>query len=301
VLLLGISIAVSVFLIVAIIMVSLSPQNSVDARLAQIGSRAIFTGEEQGQKQFNLSGLASMVTSVFKPIRDLITSNDDDLTYRLGLAGFRKPEHVEIYAAAKMLLPVFAIGLASLNTGNLIAGVLVGAALGFFAPDLFVTQLVARRRERIRLALPDAIDLLMICMEAGLGIDQAMVRVGEEIRLSSQDLADEFLIVNREQRAGKPRVEAWRDMAHRLDIDYVRQFVTMLVQTERFGTPIAQSLGQFADGLRIQRTQAAEERAAKTGVKLLFPMVLFIFPAIFVVVLLPAVLNISKSITEFLK
>jgi tight adherence protein C len=138
-------------------------------------------------------------------------------------------------------------------------------------------------------------------MEAGLGIDQAMVRVGEEIRLSSQDLADEFLIVNREQRAGKPRVEAWRDMAHRLDIDYVRQFVTMLVQTERFGTPIAQSLGQFADGLRIQRTQAAEERAAKTGVKLLFPMVLFIFPAIFVVVLLPAVLNISKSITEFLK
>ena len=107
-------------------------------------------------------------------------------------------------------------------------------------------------------------------------------------------MAEELQIINREQRAGKPRLEAWRSMAERVNVEFVRQFVSMLVQTERYGTPIAQALGMFADNMRSRRTQAAEEMAAKTGVKLLFPLVLFIFPSIFVVTIGPAILEIQK-------
>jgi tight adherence protein C len=179
--------------------------------------------------------------------------------------------------------------------------ILVGLVIGFLGPDLALTHLIKRRQESIRLALPDALDLLVICMEAGLGIDQALVRVGDEIVLTSPALADEFRIISREQRAGKVRLEAWRSMNDRVDLEPVRQFVSMLVQTERFGTPIAHALGQFADGLRLRRTQAAEEAAAKTGIKLLFPLVVCIFPSIFVVTLGPAILNIQKAFDGFLK
>jgi tight adherence protein C len=138
-------------------------------------------------------------------------------------------------------------------------------------------------------------------MEAGLGIDQALVRVGDEMAASAPDLAEEFQIITREQRAGKPRLDAWRSLANRLDIEFVRQFVTMLIQTERFGTPIAHALGIFADTLRSRRMQQAEENAAKTGVKLLFPLILFIFPSIFVVSLGPAILNLQKTFQEMAK
>jgi tight adherence protein C len=192
-----------------------------------------------------------------------------------------------------MLLPVLGVIIAT-YFGNLIIGCMVGIVLGFFGPDLVLGTLITRRQTSIRRALPDALDLLVICMEAGLGIDQAMVKVGEEIRIASEPLSDEIQIINREQRAGKPRLEAWRSMAERVDVDFVRQFVAMLAQTERFGTPIAGALGQFADALRVKRTQVAEELAAKAGVKLLFPLVLFIFPSIFVVALGPTIITIHK-------
>ena len=151
------------------------------------------------------------------------------------------------------------------------------------------------------MTLPDALDLLVVCMEAGLGIDQAMIRVGEEMVLTAPELAEEFQIINREQRAGKPRLDAWRSMANRVDSEFVRQFVTMLVQTEKFGTPIAHALGVFADTLRLRRTQAAEEAAAKTGVKLLFPLIFFIFPSIFVVTLGPAIIGLQQMFHELTK
>jgi tight adherence protein C len=127
------------------------------------------------------------------------------------------------------------------------------------------------------------------------------VRVGEEIRRTSPALADEFQIINREQRAGKPRLDAWRSMAARVDIDFVRQFVAMLIQTERFGTPIANALGQFSDTLRTRRTQVAEEAAAKAGVKLLFPLVFFIFPSIFVVALGPTIIGMHHLFSDMAK
>jgi tight adherence protein C len=132
-------------------------------------------------------------------------------------------------------------------------------------------------------------------MEAGLGMDQALIRVGEELRISHKDLSDEFLLIRLEQRAGKPRIEAWRNMANRTGLEILRSFVSMLVQTERFGTPLSKSLANFSGSLRTRRRQMAEEMAAKTTVKLVFPLVFFIFPSMFVVLLVPAILAIGKS------
>jgi tight adherence protein C len=131
-----------------------------------------------------------------------------------------------------------------------------------------------------------------------LGIDQAVLRIATELESVFPELAEELLIISREQRAGKPRLEAWRSMADRVNIDTVRQFVAMLVQTERLGTPIAQALGLFADGLRTKRMLMAEERAAKTTVKLIFPLVFFIFPALFVVILGPAGITIMRAFEQ---
>jgi tight adherence protein C len=207
---------------------------------------------------------------------------------------------VEIFTAAKLLLPVAGIILGSFFSSNLLIAVAIGALVGFFVPDMILSYLMSRRQEEIRNALPNALDLLVICMEAGLGIDQAMVRVGEEMASSAPSLSDEFQIINREQRAGKPRLEAWRSMAERVDLQFVRQFVAMLVQTERFGTPIAHALGVFADSMRTRRTQAAEEEAAKTGVKLLFPLML-IFPSILVVTIGPAILSLLRTLEDLSK
>ena len=289
-----ISLALTFFLLLLTLLWLFTGEGAVEARLAQVaGHKASSPQESILRDETGLGSLASSFTNYFKPIRGLISADDEDLSYRLALAGYRSPEHVEIFTAAKMLLPVIGIIIAS-YTGNFMVAALAGAVAGFFIPDMVLSWLISRRQEKIRMSLPDAMDLLVICMEAGLGIDQGLVRVGEEMMIVCPALGEELQIINREQRAGKPRLDAWRSMAERVDIDYVRQFVAMLVQTERFGTPIATSLGQFADAQRERRTQKAEELAAKTGVKLLFPLVLFIFPSVFVVTLGPAILNINK-------
>ena len=296
-----ISATITVFLLAAGLILLLGGDEPVDARLMEIAASPSSGTSSMGESsQSSLAQMATGISSIFKPVRGLITGSDEDLAYRLTLAGFRKPEHVEIYTALKMLLPVFAIAAGSFFS-NMFTAIVVGSLAGFFGPDLILSNLVSRRQDSIRRALPDALDLLVICMEAGLGIDQAMVRVGEEIKLTSPPLAEEFQIINREQRAGKPRLDAWRSMAGRIDIEFIRQFITMLVQTERFGTPVAQALSQFADAVRLRRTQVAEELAAKTGVRLLFPLILFIFPSIFVVTIVPAILSIVKMLSDLAK
>jgi tight adherence protein C len=168
-------------------------------------------------------------------------------------------------------------------------------AIGFIAPNVGLTRLIARRREKIRRSIPDTIDLLVICVDAGLGIDQALLRVGQELGPSHPEITEELLQINREQRAGKPRVEAWEDMARRSALDEINAFAAMLMQTERFGTPVARALSTFADTIRMKRRQLAEEAAAKTTVKIIFPLVLFIFPSLFLVLLGPAVLSIVRG------
>jgi tight adherence protein C len=171
-------------------------------------------------------------------------------------------------------------------------------AAAFITPNLVLTRLIKRRREKIRRSIPDAIDLLVICVDAGLGIDQALLRVGQELGISHPQITEELLQINREQRAGKPRIQAWNDMAARSQLADIDAFASMLLQTERFGTPIARALSGFADAIRVKRRQLAEQMAAKTTVKIVFPLVFFIFPSLFIVLLGPAMLSIFRGMTS---
>ena len=218
------------------------------------------------------------------------------LVRRLMLAGYRKPFHADIFAGIRLLLPVIAgMAVALWIRENVIFLFILAVVLAFFLPEFWLNYAIKKRREHIKRSLPDALDLLAICMEAGMGLDQAIVRIGQELRLSHPELSEELLQINLEQRAGNPRIGAWRNMADRVDVESVRSFVNMLVQTERFGTPISKSLGAFSDALRTQRRQRAEELAAKTTIKLVIPLVLFIFPSIFIVTVVPAVITLMKS------
>ncbi len=136
---------------------------------------------------------------------------------------------------------------------------------------------------------------MVICIDAGLGLDQALLRIGQELDTSHPDIHEEFLQVNREQRAGRPRIEAWQNLADRTEIEEFSGFVAMLTQTDRFGTPIIQALSRFSEEIRTKRRQRAEEAAAKTKIKIIFPLVLCIFPCIFIVLLAPAVLSIMDG------
>jgi tight adherence protein C len=170
-------------------------------------------------------------------------------------------------------------------------------AAAFIAPNIVLSRLIKHRRDKIRRSIPDVIDLLVICVDAGLGIDQALLRVGEELGMSHPQITEELLQINREQRAGKPRIQAWADMAKRSELADIDAFASMLLQTERFGTPIARALTVFADTLRLKRRQLAEQLAAKTTVKIIFPLVLFIFPSMFIVLLGPAALSIIRGMS----
>ena len=163
-------------------------------------------------------------------------------------------------------------------------------------PNWVVALIHRRYQATLRRGLPDALDLMVICVDAGLGLDQALLRVGEELAFSHPDIHDEFVQVNREQRAGRPRLEAWQNLADRTEIEEFHQFVGMLTQTDRFGTPIAKALQRFSEDIRTKRRQRAEEAASKTKIKIIFPLVLCIFPCIFIVLLAPAVLNIMAGL-----
>lgn len=265
------------------------------ARLAEI---AVVSEDEEKQVGFRsvLSYVNGTLASLRRPLN---LKGSEDLAYRLSVAGYREPEDVDTFLNAKLLGPVVGILIATFTgPSNIVFASLLLGAGGFFAPDLFLNWATNKRKRAVSLALPNGLDLLAISMEAGLGIDQAVVRVAKEFEFVAPQLSEELLILSREQRAGKPRTEAWRSLADRVDLDTVRQFAGMLTQAERLGTPIARSLAQFADALRTKRLMEAEERAAKTTVKLIFPLVFFIFPAMFIVILGPAVISISKMFDE---
>lgn len=237
------------------------------------------------------------VAKPFAWVRGIFSgSPDTNLARRLALAGYRKPAHSDIFLGSRLLLPpVLAFAVAYVAGNNGVFYFLLTLVVAFFLPDFWLTWAINKRRENIRLAVPDALDLLAICMEAGLSLDQSVLRVGQELRVAHPGLSEELLQVNMEQRVGVPRLAAWKAMADRLDIENVRAFVAMLVQTDRFGTPLSKSLGAFSDALRTQRRQKAEEMAAKTTIKLVFPLVLFILPEVFIVTVAPAIITVMKN------
>jgi len=286
--------AAALFSAIALVMLVVSGRaTAADTRLAEMAQ----AGDERAGQ--GLGDMFWLLTRPLRPFRDWLRANDKQLAGRLALAGYRRPAAVDTFLTAKLLVPIAGV-VAATFTGHdniILCAILFGAA-GFFAPDLFLIWAVNRRKTKLSLALPDAMDLLVICMEAGLGIDQAVLRVGKEMEIVEPELSDELLTIGREQRAGMPRTEAWRSMADRVDVDVARQFVAMLVQTEKLGTPIARALGLFADNLRTKRLLEAEEQAAKTTVKLVFPLVLFIFPALFVVLLGPAAITLMQGLAS---
>lgn len=215
------------------------------------------------------------------------------LQKRLVAAGYRRNEAVAIFLGIRIgfALLMFALfGTPILFQPSLMAA--AGACgMGYVLPGMMLGRMAKRRQHRIRLGLPDALDLLVVSVEAGLGLDQAIQRVGDELEFAHPDLADELGLINLELRAGKARSEALRNLGERTGVDDVSSLVTMLIQTDKFGTSVAQSLRVHSETLRTKRRQRAEEAAAKTGVKMVFPLVFCIFPAIWVVTIGPAAIK----------
>jgi tight adherence protein C len=226
-------------------------------------------------------------------------TEDEKVKQQLLSAGIKSSRSMNAYAASRFIGPVIGLVCGSLIRSNTVFWALSLGAVFYLVPDMWLRMKIKKRRERIRKSLPDALDLLVICVEAGLGLDQAMLRVGQELIISHPDIHQEFMQVNLEQLAGKPRLEAWKSAAERTQIPEFSLFVSMLTQADRFGTPIVRALSRFGDEIRLKRRQRAEEMAAKTKIKILFPLVLFIFPCIFIVLLAPAILNIAKNMQSF--
>jgi tight adherence protein C len=218
------------------------------------------------------------------------------LKARLSAAGLHGKSSMDIFFAAQFLVPLSAAAAGSLIGSNTLYCVVAFGVMGYLLPDMWLTKKTASRRKRIRRSIPDALDLMVICVDAGLGLDQALLRISDELVVSHPDIHEEFVQVNREQRAGRPRLEAWQNLADRTEIEEFTSFVSMLSQTDKFGTPIVKALSRFSEEIRSKRRQRAEEAASKTKIKIIFPLVLCIFPCIFIVLLAPAVLNIMSGL-----
>jgi tight adherence protein C len=222
---------------------------------------------------------------------------------RLINAGYRSGKAPVFYIGAKLLLAILMVCLMTMIPAKLLGFPSVSkltfyyvlvAACGYYAPALWLRRAIAARKDALQLAIPDALDLMVVCVEAGLGLDQAIGRVGEEVKRAHPKLSDELNVLALELRTGVSRQEALRNLAHRTDLEEVRNLVALLVQTDRFGTSIGQALRVHADSMRTTRRMKAEELAAKLPVKLLLPLIFFIFPTIFIVVIGPACLKIVQ-------
>jgi tight adherence protein C len=232
--------------------------------------------------------------------------NEEPKTKRLlTYAGYRRENALRIYRGGKIFLAMvlfalyipLGLGMNQSPAGILLLGVIV-AIVGYLLPDYWLNSSARRRQREIVRHLPDALDLMVVLVEAGLGLDAALARVASEMHVNSRALSSEFLLVTQETKAGKPRSDALRDLTTRTGVEDLSSLVAMLVQTDKLGTSVAQTLRVHADSLRTRRRQRAEEAAAKTAVKLVFPLVLCVFPALLVVVLGPALVTIVRAIQQ---
>ena len=219
-------------------------------------------------------------------------------------AGYRNPEAIMAIRGLKLLMPVAMVGLVFLTgiyRANPFFITLLALIVGYLIPETWLLWRVSSRQKELRRGLPDGLDLLVICVEAGLGLDQAFMKVAEELRIAHPELSEELHLVNLEMRIGKTRLEALRELARRTGLEDIKALVAMLIQTDRFGTSVAQSLRVYSDELRVKRRQRAEEMSAKTSVKMVPPLVFFIFPALMVVILGPAVIQLMTQVVPALQ
>jgi len=245
------------------------------------------------QKERMRSSLASL--GKFVPANAKQTPRSQLMMVR---AGYRDPEAIMAIRGLKLLMPIAMVALAFLTGFYLLNPffiILLATVVGYLLPEMWLLWRVSHRQRRLRRALPDGLDLLVICVEAGLGLDQAFMKVAEELRIAHPELSEELHLVNMEMRIGKTRLEALRELGRRTGLEDIKSLVAMLIQTDRFGTSVAQSLRVYSDELRVKRRQRAEEMSAKTSVKMVPPLVFFIFPALMVVILGPAVITLMRQ------
>ncbi len=243
---------------------------------------------------------------VFRSLGETLPRSPEDTSrqqQRLAQAGIRRKDATVILYGVQVgmvLILLIGFGLTGYLQQNLFLYVILSLVLGAQLPDSGLRWRIRKRKDRIQRALPDAVDLLVVCVEAGIGLDQALMRIGQENRGTYPDLSDELHRLNIEVNAGQTRVQAMRNLAERTGVADLKALVAVLIQTDRFGTSVAQALRVFSDTLRTKRRQYAEEQAAKMAVKMIPPLVLFVFPSIFVVVAGPAVIKISQELLPML-
>lgn len=288
-----------VFVTVAVVVFSFgaavaSPTSVLGARLRSLDWQRQ-TPEKPAIKQ--------RIEQVLDPISKAIPMSPSEASRTrvwLMQAGYRETRHLTAYFAIRVICAVagLAIVLASgvgLDSPWFLFGI---PAFGLILPRFALKRMIKARQHRIRLGLADALDLTVICVEAGLSLDQALSRVGEDLSHAHPDLSEEFHLVNLEMRAGKPRPEALRNLAERTGVDDIKSLVGVLVQTDRFGTSVAQALRVHSDALRTERRQRAEEQAAKTTIKMVPALVVFVLPSLFFVTLGPAVIQLIHTLTR---
>src|SRR5262249_525135 len=289
------ALSILIFLTIAVVVfafgaATLAPSSVLGSRLREIGW--------QRAKPQEKPAIRERFQQALDPLsRALPVSPTDVSQTRAWLiqAGYRDARHVRFYFGLRVLFAVLGLIGVVAFTGFDSPLLLVGIpAFGFFLPRFFLKRAMKERQRRIRIGLPDALDLTVICVEAGLALDQAMMRVGEDLSHAHPELSAEFHLFNLETRAGKPRAEALRNLAARTGVDDIRGLVGTLIQTDRFGTSIAQALRIHSDSLRTERRQRAEEQAAKTTVKMIIPLVLFVLPSLIFVTVGPAVIQLMR-------
>jgi tight adherence protein C len=265
-----------------------------------LGARLRALGGQQAQPAEAKPAIRERIEQALDPLSKAIplSPSDASRTRRwLIQAGFRDAIDVNYYFGSRVLMAslgfIAVLLLAGLNNPFLLIGI---TAFGFILPRFILKRMIKDRQNRIRLGLPDALDLTVICVEAGLALDQALMRVGQDLHHAHPDLSDEFHLVNLEMRAGKPRAEALRNLVDRTGVDDIRSLVGTLIQTDRFGTSVAQALRVHSDSLRTERRQRAEEQAAKTTIKMVPPLVIFVLPSIIFVTIGPAVIGLVRQL-----
>lgn len=245
--------------------------------------------------------------AVIEPIEKFVPKSPQEVSViekRMIRAGFRRGSNVKLFFAAKALTPLCLCVVVFFTNLTAYFGwfaYLIALAFGWLAPDFWLGRKISKRQKRIQLAIPDFLDLMVVCMEAGLSLDQATARTVDELRRSHPELGDELGLVLLEHRAGRPRTDSWKHLADRTDVLTIRTLVSAIIQADQFGTSLTKILRVQADTLRTQRRQTIEEQAAKTTVKLVFPLVLFIMPSLFVVILGPAIIIWSDMFSQLLK
>jgi tight adherence protein C len=285
-----------------VLLVQLAPgRATVSTRLDQIHGHA---GAQDVLARRRRQQRADRVKTVLQALGERIEAGRKDTTVtRLFLvqAGFPDPGAPAIYWATRVTLTaglaltaILALPLLQLSAIQVLLGTIWAGVLGWVFPTFYVRSKLKARQKEVQKALPDMLDMLVVCVEAGLGLNQALVRVSDEIDHVSPVTSEQLAILNLEMRAGTPRDEALKNLAERTGLQDIKSLVSMLIQTDRFGTSVADALRIHSDTMRTKRRQRAEEAAAKTTIKLVFPLVLFVFPAMFAVVLGPSVIQIYR-------